>query len=66
MNEMNVSYFLVSEMWLIPRFRLFVCGGLFMTNWETFMSCVCVKKGREHLRLDECGLRMMSGELEGG
>ena len=30
------------------------------------MSCVCVKKGREHLRLDECGLRMMSGELEGG
>ena len=30
------------------------------------MGCVYVKRGREHLRLDECGLKMMSGELEGG
>ena len=30
------------------------------------MGCICVKGGREHLRLDECGLRMMSGELKGG
>ena len=29
------------------------------------MSYVCVKMGIEHLRLDECGLTMMSGELEG-
>ena len=30
------------------------------------MGRVCVKRGRGHMRLDECGLRMMSGELEGG
>ena len=30
------------------------------------MGRVCVKGGRGHMRLDECGLRMMSGELEGG
>ena len=30
------------------------------------MGCVCVKRGGEHLRLDECGIRTMSGELEGG
>ena len=30
------------------------------------MGRVCVKGGREHMSLDECGLRMMSGELEGG
>ena len=29
------------------------------------MGCDCVKGGREYLRLDECGLKMMSGELEG-
>ena len=40
-------------------------GGLFMTSWETFMGCDCVKGGKEYMRLDECGLKMMSGELEG-
>ena len=30
------------------------------------MGYVCVKRGGEHLRLDECGIRTMSGELEGG
>ena len=30
------------------------------------MGRVCVKGARGHMRLDECGLRMMSGELEGG
>ena len=65
LNEMNVNYFWVSGMGLTLRLRLFVCDGLFMTGWETFMGCVCVKMGIEHLRLDECGLTMMSGELEG-
>ena len=42
-------------------------NGLFLTNYETFMSCDCVKGGRgggEYLGLDECGLREMSGELK--
>ena len=51
-------------MGLILRLRLFVSGGLFVTSWETFMSCDCVKGGKEYLRLDECGLKMMSGELK--
>ena len=29
------------------------------------MSCDCVKEGKEYLRLYECGLKMMSSELEG-
>ena len=29
------------------------------------MGCDCVKGGKEYLRLDVCGLKMMSGELEG-
>ena len=28
------------------------------------MSCDYVKGGKEYLRLDECGLKMMSGELK--
>ena len=28
------------------------------------MGCCCVKGGKEYLRLDECRLKMMSGELE--
>ena len=39
-------------------------GGLFMTSRKTFMGCDCVKGGKEYLRLDECGLKMMSDELE--
>ena len=29
------------------------------------MDCDYMKRGREYLILDECGLKMMSGELEG-
>ena len=29
------------------------------------MGCDCVKAGKEYMRLDECGLKIMSGELEG-
>ena len=39
--------------------------GLFVTSWKIFMSCDCVKEGKEYLRLDECGLKIMSGELKG-
>ena len=28
------------------------------------MGCDCVKGGKEYLKLDECGLKMISGELE--
>ena len=28
------------------------------------MSCDCVKGEKEYLKLNECGLKMMSGELE--
>ena len=28
------------------------------------MGCDCVKGGKEYLRLNECGLKMMSDELE--
>ena len=52
-------------MGLMLRLRLFVSDGLFMTSQETFMGCDCVKGGKEYLRLDECGLKMMNGELEG-
>ena len=55
----------MSGIGLILRLRLFVSIGLFVTNWKTFMSCDYVKEGKEYLRLDECGLKIMSGELEG-
>ena len=41
-----------------------VSSGLFVTNWETFMSCDCVKGMNEYLRLGECGLRGMGFKLE--
>ena len=44
--------------------KALVSSGLFVTNYETFMSCDCVKGGKEYLRLGECGLRGMSGELK--
>ena len=44
--------------------KALVSGGLFVTNWKTFMSCNCVERGKEYLRLGECGLRGMSGELK--
>ena len=60
---MNEAMHAVLSEWmrLTLRLRLFVSGGLFMTSWETFMGCDCVKGGKEYLRLDECGLKMMSG-----
>ena len=48
------------------KIKDFFVSGLFMTSWETFMGYDYVKGGKEYLRLDECGLKMMSGELEGG
>ena len=45
--------------------KALVSGGLFVTYWKTFMSYNCVKGGNEYLRLGECGLRGMSGELKG-
>ena len=55
----------MSGMELILRLRLFVSSGLFVASWETFMSCDCAKEGKEYLRLDECGLKIMSDELMG-
>ena len=37
--------------------KVLVSSGLFVTNWETFVSCGCVKGGNEYLRLGKCGLR---------
>ena len=39
-------------------------NGPFVTSWETFMSCDCVKGKKEYLRLDEWGLKRISGELK--
>ena len=36
-----------------------------MTSWKIFMGYDCVKGGKEYMRLDECGLKLMSGKLEG-
>ena len=46
--------------------KALVSCGLSVTNWKTFMSCNCVEGGKEYLRLGECGLRGMSGELKDG
>ena len=40
--------------------KALVSGGLFVTNWKTFMSCNCVEGEKEYLRLGECGLRVVS------
>ena len=49
---------------LILRLKLFVGNGLLVTSWRTFLSCACVKGGEEYLGIDECRLKMMSGELK--
>ena len=54
----------MSGIGLILRLRLFVSSGSFVTSWKTFMSCDCVKVGKEYLRLDECRQKIMSGELK--
>ena len=63
MNE--VMWAILSE-WdrINTEVKTLVSSGLFVTNWETLMSCDCVKGGKEYLRLGECGLRGMSDELK--
>ena len=63
MNE--VMWAVLSE-WdrINTEVKALVSSRLFVTNWETFMSCDCVKGGKKYLRLGECGLRGMSGELK--
>ena len=39
-------------------------NGPFVTSWETFMSCDCVKGKKEYPRLDEWGIKRMSGKLK--
>ena len=38
--------------------------GLFVSSLRTFLSCGCVEGWEEYLGLDECRLKMMSGELK--
>ena len=54
----------MSGIGLILRLKLFVSNWLFVTSWRTFLSCDCVKEREEYLRLDECRLKMMNGELK--
>ena len=52
MNE--VMSVVLSEWNLIKtEVKALVSNGLLMTNWETFMSCDCVKERKEYLRLGE-------------
>ena len=51
-------------MGLTLRLKLFESNGLFVSSWRTFLSCGCVKGWEEYLGLDECRLKMMSGELK--
>ena len=64
MNEVNVGYFewvRWDKHW--DWSFLWVMGCLWLV-WGHFELWLC-KGGKEYLRLDECGLKMMSGELEG-
>ena len=63
MNE--VMWAVLSE-WdgINTEVKTLVSSGLLVTNWETFMSCDCVKEGKEYLRLGVCGLRGMGCKLE--
>ena len=54
----------MSEIGLILRLKFFVSNELFMTSWRTFLIYDCVKGGEEYLGLDECRLKMISGELK--
>ena len=49
---------------LILRLWFFVSSGLFVAGWETFWAVVVWKGEKEYLGLDECGLRIMSGEFK--
>ena len=63
---MNKVMWAVLSKWdrINTEVKALVSSRLFVTNWETFMSCDCVKGGKEYLRLGECGLRGVSGELK--
>ena len=39
-------------------------NGLFITSRRTFLNYDCVKEGEEYLGLDECRLKMISGEFK--
>ena len=54
----------MSGIGLILRLKLFVGNGLLVTSLRTFLSYDCVKGGEEYLGLDECRLKMISGELK--
>ena len=47
-----------------PTNQEFQREWLFVTNWETFISYDCVKERKEYLRLDECGLKVLSSEFK--
>ena len=47
------------------KVKALVNGELSVTNWKTYMSCNCVEGEKEYLRLGDCGLKGMSGELKG-
>ena len=47
------------------KVKALVNGELSVTNWKTYMSCNCVEGEKEYLRLGECGLKGLSGELKG-
>ena len=51
-------------MGLTLRLKFFVSNGLFVSSWKTFLRCGCVEGWEEYLGLDECRLKMMSGELK--
>ena len=51
-------------MGLTLRLKLFVSNGPFVSSWRTFLSCGCVERWEEYIGLDECRLKMMSGELK--
>ena len=51
-------------MGLTLRLKLFVSNGLFVSNWRTFLSYGYVEGCKEYLGLDECRLKIMSGELK--
>ena len=54
----------MSGIGLILRLKFFVGNGLLVTSWRTFLSCDCVKGGEEYLGLDDCRLKMISGEFK--
>ena len=63
---MNEAMWAILSKWdrINIEVKALVSSGLFVTKWETFMSCDCVKGGKEYLRLGDCCLRGMSGELK--